>query len=205
MCSSDLDILRYSDELGITVNADVAALALIGTFSIESDDPNNLFILFDRDYHFIRDFENRFPAVTDRIRKIIITFRQNLRLDLEEKNVNHGLYTLLTIWEDLFTQINEIYYSLKVTIISDGHKSHGKFLADFINSQLKVNPQFTVYNKLSISVDELDKIGSDLIITNFELPQDVTTPNVMIEHFPTKKDIQHIEESVRFIFNDRTS
>lgn len=145
-----------------------------------------------------------FPTVTEQLHKIVSSFRQNLGLDLEDKNINHSLYTLLTIWDNLFTQLNKIYYSLNVTIISDGHKSHGEFIADYINSQLTVNPEFTVYNNLTLTAEEVNKLDSDLIITNFKLPKGVVTPNIMVEHFPTKHNIRQIEDKVRTIFSART-
>lgn len=198
------DLASFATDLGISVNAEYTALALIGTSSIEADDPNNLFILFDRDFHFIREFRLLFPTVTEQLHKIVSSFRQNLGLDLEDKNINHSLYTLLTIWDNLFTQLNKIYYSLNVTIISDGHKSHGEFIADYINSQLTVNPEFTVYNNLTLTAEEVNKHDSDLIITNFKLPKGVVTPNIMVEHFPTKNNIRQIEDKVRTIFSART-
>ncbi|UUX34398.1 helix-turn-helix domain-containing protein [Fundicoccus culcitae] len=199
------NFIKLADSLNITVNADYFSLAMIGTSSIEDNDPNNLFILFDRNRIFLNEFKKKFPYVYRSTRSIVKKFRSLMGLNQAEDKINHLTYTILTYWENLITQLNEVYYSVKITIISDGHTSHAQMLAEFISSQVKISPKFNIYKEFIITTEILNKLDTDIIITNFTLPEGINKEVIMIEHFPTAQNMQQIEDSIRTIIDERIS
>lgn len=192
-----------ADEAGIEVDTDMLTEIAYGTIYLEDDDPNAHHILYDRNYFFALQLQEKFPYLYNNLYKSLSKVRQIMKLPMNDEKVYSLIFAIYTNWDSLIRDLHDKYQQLNVLVISDGHYSHGKMIENLLTFELPDNIEVTTYRNQNLTVDLLNESESDLIISTFKLPDEVQIPYIITKHYPSISDVQRIQTVVEEILDEK--
>ena len=198
-------LTALSKVIDIDVDPTSLMIPLYGTVHIEDDDPNGMYILYNRNKMFNQAINHQFPFVYRELYEAMVEFRRLLKLEDNEDKVNYLVYILFTNWENLLLDLYTKYQHTSVLILSDGHYSHANMLKNLLSFELSPNIRIDTYESHLLSQEILDELDYDLIISTFKLPPMTDTFNLVIKHYLSSKDIHRIETVLNRIIKGKNS
>lgn len=186
-------LLNFSKEIDIDIKIERLLVMVYGTTYLENDDPNAHYILYNRNKLFALRMKYQFPLIYLKLREGVIEYRKRLNLSLDEDKINLLIYTLFTHWENLLIDLHAQHQSASLLILSDGHFSHAKMIKKLLTLEFSDNITINTYQHRDLSVERLNAYDCDFIISTFKLPDSISKPSIIINHYPCISDIHRIQ------------
>lgn len=193
-----------SEELDIPIQTEHLMVALYGTSVLEEHDANSMHIFYDRNLLFNKRIHRHFPHTHQRLYDIVKQFRSDLGLSDHEEKVQYMVYTLFTNWENLLSDLYTHYQRTKVLVLSDANFAHASLIKNLLSIELANNVVIDNYSGKTISIEALDSMDYDLIVSNFKLPELNNKESVVLGHYLTSQDIQRINNILQSIIQCKT-
>ncbi len=176
-------------------------LELYNSHLLENYDPRSGYILYDRNTLFLNRLKENYPDFYQSIRLRIMEYRKNTGLNLIDKNVNYMLYTLIVEWEYLLPQLQDNIEAVKVLILSNRTISHSYLLKYILETEFPDLLSVDIYTGAILSVNSLDKLDYDFIVSNFPIPDLRNKESFYIENLPSKNQLSQIQHQINIIQN----
>lgn len=197
------ELIQISHSIGIDINLDVVIASIYRTTYIEDDDPNAHYILYNRNEIFAQRFNKEYPHIYQSFYNALFDYRRQLNLDLDPEKINHLLFTLVNTWKNLLTEIQLKFQKVSILVISDTHYSHAHMMQQLLISELPSNVNIKMYKNRYISCDRLNEYESDIIVSTFDIPSLNNKDIIMINHYPSKNDLNKIEVAINKLVEEK--
>lgn len=197
------DLAALSEKIDIEIDTTDLMVALYGTVYLEEDDPNGMYILYNRNKMFNKMMESHFPFVYKSLHKAVVQFRTLLKREDDEDKVNYLVYTLFTSWENLLLDLYRKYHDISVLILSDDHYSHAEMMKNLLRFELTQDIKVDTYNGRDLSLDKIKHSDFDLILTTFKLPPLPDKVCLVVDPYLTYYDINRIEIVIKDILETK--
>lgn len=190
-------ILDIAQENNLSVsNKEKLILELCNVIHLENFDPQAGYILYNRNQLFKEGAQQYFPCFYQSIHEKILSFRKQQGLKKNERLINYMIYVLFVEWENLLIELQKNKHKIQVLVISNRTSAHSWMLKDFLDTEFNGYIITQVYDDTIVSLEILENLDFDLIVTNFPLPDLHTKKILYIENFPTKNDVQEIQRII---------
>lgn len=178
----------------IYIGIDIQKLLVMsyGTIYLEDDDPNAHYILNNTNNSFALMLKSNYPSLYKKFYQAIKHFRELLKVSADDNKIHFIIYTLMTHWNNLFIDIHTKHQQLSVLILSEAHFSHAKAIQEVLATKINFNVIFETYNQRELSIDTLQNIKHDIIVSTFTFPDEVDKPTIIIDQYPNNLDILRV-------------
>lgn len=122
-----------------------------------------------------------------------------------DDGLNYLIYITYSYWESLTLNLRKKHKKIKVLVISNRHTAHSHMLSDFISYEFSSQLEIDVYLDVFLTIDILEELEHDFIISNFPLPPLKSKNTVLIENIPGSQDHSKIQEEIYRIIENRSS
>lgn len=197
------ELLKFSKNKNLEVDIDYVLFGLYNTAINAMDLLNSDFILFDRNKKFVANFAEYMPEFYQIFLSMIQGFCEISEIGFKENIVNYLMFTLITYWDGLISDYIQKNLNISLVILSDKHFSHSKMLRNLLELELPREVSIDIFDDKNISSTILEKIPSDIIISNFTLPVLEDKKVVVINDFPTSLDFDNIKQSIKYVRSTR--
>lgn len=170
---------------------------------MEYQDPRSGFILYNHNKYFTDSIKEDFPYFYNQLLDGMRKYRRLLDRPLTDNGLYYFIYNLLTFWKNIVPELRRKFEKITMLIISDGHISHSRMIKDLIEYELNKQLVIDIYTDVHLSLDRLENMNYDIVISNFSIPHLQSGKNVYIENVPTHKDIGHIKKVIDTITASR--
>lgn len=184
-------------------NKEEMILGIQNARHMERSDPRMGYILYDRNKLFALDIESNFPNFYKQLCEGLKRYRKICSLPDTEDGLNYLIYITYSYWGELTLNLRKRFKKIKVLVVSNRHTAHSYMLRDFISYEFSRQLEIDVYLDVFLTVDILEELEYDFIITNFPLPYLKSKNSVLIESIPGSQDHLKIQEEIYRIRENR--
>lgn len=185
-------------------NKEEMILGMQNAVHLETSDPRNGHILYDRNKLFALDIQKNFPNFYRDLCEGLKKYRKICSLPNTEDGLNYLIYVAYSNWEGLTLNLQKKHDNIKVLIISNRHKAHSYMLKDFIEYEFSADLEIDVYQDVFLSEAVLEDLEYDFIVVNFPMPPLKTKNVICIENIPGVQDHSKIQQEIDEIKEKRT-
>lgn len=184
-------------------NKEEMILGIQNARHMERSDPRMGYILYDRNKLFALDIESNFPNFYKQLCEGLKRYRKICSLPDTEDGLNYLIYITYSYWGELTLNLRKRFKKIKVLVVSNRHTAHSYMLSNFISYEFSRQLEIDVYLDVFLTVDILEELEYDFIITNFPLPYLKSKNSVLIESIPGSQDHLKIQEEIYRIRENR--
>ncbi|MFC6465067.1 M protein trans-acting positive regulator PRD domain-containing protein [Marinilactibacillus sp. GCM10026970] len=153
-------------------------------------------ILFSQKKLFVQQMKQEFPEYTSATFDMIDETLDRTNTYLNRKGKNEVFYILTIGWKGLIPALIDQEEKTTVMVISRYDQEHAEMIQDVMNQHFHGTVSVELYDKMQLTPHLLEGIEQDLIITTFSLGTYSDKPSVVINSYPTKKDLRRIQEKI---------
>lgn len=192
--------ISQDNKINLTSNERII-LELYNAELLEKFDPRSGYILYDRNTLFLNRLRKKYPEFYQSIKLHVKEYRENTGLNLIDRNVNYMLYTLVVEWENLIPQLEKNMEQIKVLILSNRTISHSHLLKYILETEFYHFLVADIYTGAILSINALEKLHYDFIVSNFPIPDLTSKKSFYIENFPSKNQLKQIQYQINKLQN----
>lgn len=200
----EFSLINLASNLNISINIDLILFGVYNTSFGENEIPTASFILHDHIGIFLQKVRQFSPAILQQFHEFIEGFRQRLGKKADINKTNLLVYTLFNYWDNLFSDLHKKNNQITVTLLSQHHHTHAKVIQNLFEFTLSSDVSISIYDQPAISVDRLNDLDTDLIISNFRLLDGVNKESLIIQDFPSPQDLSLINSTIQRIRDQKS-
>ncbi|WP_282926788.1 M protein trans-acting positive regulator PRD domain-containing protein [Helcococcus kunzii] len=158
--------------------------------------PNSNSIFFDRNRLYTEKMYSRFPDFVTDVRQHLVEYIEELKGKSTEKEVDYLTYLFFTVWKDLIPQLYKRVRKIKVLVISRYNYFHSRSVQDQLKLFFDFFMDITLCEEESIDLEYLENSDYDLIISDYNLPENIDKEWIHIHGNHSIGDYKYIIDTI---------
>lgn len=119
----------------------------------------------------------------------------------DEVMLNHMIYTFMTHWDNLMSELKRTQLKFKLLVISNNDIRHALMLKNILELEFTDQLDITVGTEFKTFTDADINKDFDVIVSNFPIDDKYHPHIVCVENLPTEHDMLVIMENLRAVNN----
>lgn len=190
-------ISTLSTEFGLTlVNTEELVRELHNSVTLKKHDLDAENIIHNYKTTYITRLKEHFPDFTNRALELFSNYCKDMGMEWTEFFKIHLIYQLFIHWQTLYTQLTEKDTRIQAVIICKYDYDHALFLQEYFEVHLGKIIKFKHYDKLKLSLSDLENAKESIIISTFHLPKIEGKHVININFYPTPLDLRRINQTM---------
>ncbi|MFS3916202.1 helix-turn-helix domain-containing protein [Bacillus australimaris] len=177
-------------------NRKVLTLLLLQYYVYSNEITGRDGFLFKKKSRYLSEVKKQLPYFYSRITHIIQELKTDDILASFVKNERELIRIITSNWRGLVHLEMERRNVLNIFVISTLGYNHSLFIADLI--KLSLPPLIHIFTSPENTLNALtmDRLGIDMIVTDTELPHQFGRSTLLINSFPTKKELDNLHRRI---------
>ncbi|GLF92250.1 transcriptional regulator [Bacillus safensis] len=177
-------------------NRKVLTLLLLQYYVYSNEITGRDGFLFKKKSRYLSEVKKQLPYFYSRITHIIQELKTDDILASFVKNERELIRIITSNWRGLVHLEMERRNVLNIFVISTLGYNHSLFIADLI--KLNLPPLIHIFTSPENTLNALtmDHLGIDMIVTDTELPHQFERSTLLINSFPTKKELDNLHRRI---------
>ncbi len=199
------DILtKIADKHNLTIpNLEMLLYVVYNAASLEYSQPQSRHILYNQNGFFAHQIEKQFPVFYESLYDGMKEFRMIMNKPLTESGINFYIFTVISWWENLISELHQNIYKINVLLISDRHQKHAQMMKEFINFKFGEQLEIETANSIYLDSDIVNLSNYDLIISSYMDKKLLDYRSIYISDIPLPENLHQIQKQIDSILASR--
>lgn len=184
-------------------NLEMVLYILYNAASLEYSQPQSRHILYNQNGFFASEIKNQFPAFYESLYDGMKEFQMIMNKPTNESGINFYIFTVVSWWENLISELHQNIYKIKVLLVSDRHQKHAQMMKEFINFEFGEQLEIETINTIYLDSDLIDLSNYDLIISSYTDNRLQHYRTLFITNVPQPEDYIQIQKHIDSILADQ--
>lgn len=157
--------------------------------------PYPRYILYNRYSFLIRPLKLRYGHFYQKLEESFSSTLSRYELDWLDTTREEFYFYVFMLWDNLITNLESTYHSIKFAIFTDLGYEHGEFLCSILRHYLPITAQFkNVGSQYLLLPPSTPVIPVDIYVSNYVLPNISLEKQYIIADIPTEKNIYDLQQ-----------